>query len=341
MTNEIRALSIRQPWAWAVCAGVKRTENRTWTTEHRGTIAIHASTSMQVVNAFRRESGCKLFSGDWFMAGAIIGFADIVDIASYGPQHESDLFAEGPYCWTMAKGRFLKEPIPLPGKLNLFKLTSEVQQRLREAETYEVDLNDADICTIVTAMSREPDPIASYSELYQEYLQTEKHLDAVKIGAERLIAIAPTEPIGYLIRGGLRSEDRPPSENVADLRRASELDPDNGVIWYLLSCEYLEVEHFTESLAAAERLVKVAPDSFGSYEIRARAFYHVKDFAACIEDCGRSIQLNPEHAVAWAMRGEAKVAIGDKAGAKRDLDHAVKLASGDDFFTKLRDTALA
>jgi len=124
--SELRALSIRQPWAWAVCAGVKRTENRSWTTEHRGTIAIHASTSMQIVNAFKRESGCEHFSGEWFKTGAIIGLADIVEIASYGPQHESDPFAEGPYCWTMSNGRFLKEPIPLPGKLNLFKLAPEV-----------------------------------------------------------------------------------------------------------------------------------------------------------------------------------------------------------------------
>ena len=88
---------------------------------------------MQIVNAFKRQSGCEHFSGEWFKTGAIIGLADIVEIASYGPQHESDPFAEGPYCWNMSNGRFLKEPIPLPGKLNLFKLTPEVQQRLREA----------------------------------------------------------------------------------------------------------------------------------------------------------------------------------------------------------------
>jgi tetratricopeptide (TPR) repeat protein len=101
------------------------------------------------------------------------------------------------------------------------------------------------------------------------------------------------------------------------------------------------VKQFPNSLAAAERLVALAPDSFGSYELRARAFYHLSNYAACIQDCDRSIQLKPDHAIAWAMRGEAKVAIGDKPGGKRDLDHAVALAGGDEFYKSIRTAALA
>lgn len=36
------ALSIRQPWAWAILHAGKRIENRTWKTFHRGEILIHA-----------------------------------------------------------------------------------------------------------------------------------------------------------------------------------------------------------------------------------------------------------------------------------------------------------
>jgi ASCH domain len=139
MDNELRALSVRQRWAWAICAGVKKTDNRTWTTERRGTIAIHASTSTQVVNSYHKDSGCDAMHRKNFVFGAIIGFADIVDVASYGRQHEDDPFAEGPYCWTMRNGRFLKEPIPLPGKLNLFKLSPAIQDSLRAAQTFEVE----------------------------------------------------------------------------------------------------------------------------------------------------------------------------------------------------------
>ena len=37
------ALSVRQPWAWAIIAGRKHIENRTRRTAVRGRIAIHSS----------------------------------------------------------------------------------------------------------------------------------------------------------------------------------------------------------------------------------------------------------------------------------------------------------
>ena len=39
----MKTLSIRQPYATLVCAGVKRVENRSWTTDYRGRLLIHAS----------------------------------------------------------------------------------------------------------------------------------------------------------------------------------------------------------------------------------------------------------------------------------------------------------
>jgi hypothetical protein len=40
------ALSIRQPWAWAIVHGGKDIENRDWVTNRRGPICIHASKGM-------------------------------------------------------------------------------------------------------------------------------------------------------------------------------------------------------------------------------------------------------------------------------------------------------
>ena len=42
----MKALSIRQPWAWLITAGYKPVENRTWETFYRGPVAIHASQGM-------------------------------------------------------------------------------------------------------------------------------------------------------------------------------------------------------------------------------------------------------------------------------------------------------
>ncbi|MDR2553726.1 MAG: ASCH domain-containing protein [Treponema sp.] len=39
----MKVLSVRQPYAALICAGVKKVENRTWTTAYRGRLLIHAS----------------------------------------------------------------------------------------------------------------------------------------------------------------------------------------------------------------------------------------------------------------------------------------------------------
>jgi len=38
----MRALSVKQPWAWLIVNGYKKIENRNWPTSFRGRIYIHA-----------------------------------------------------------------------------------------------------------------------------------------------------------------------------------------------------------------------------------------------------------------------------------------------------------
>ncbi|WP_321865680.1 ASCH domain-containing protein [Paraburkholderia tropica] len=42
----MKALSIRQPWAWLIANGHKDIENRTWSTKFRGPVLIHAGKGM-------------------------------------------------------------------------------------------------------------------------------------------------------------------------------------------------------------------------------------------------------------------------------------------------------
>jgi len=39
----MKTLSVKQPWAYLLCAGIKDIENRTWKTNYRGRVFIHAS----------------------------------------------------------------------------------------------------------------------------------------------------------------------------------------------------------------------------------------------------------------------------------------------------------
>ena len=42
----MKAISIRQPWAWLIVHGYKDVENRTWATKYRGPILIHAGKTL-------------------------------------------------------------------------------------------------------------------------------------------------------------------------------------------------------------------------------------------------------------------------------------------------------
>lgn len=74
----VRALSIRQPWAWLIVHGFKDVEIRSWGTEYRGLFLVHAGLQVDTVGYdwLRRwdGSGCGLSvisrgAGSWVGLG--------------------------------------------------------------------------------------------------------------------------------------------------------------------------------------------------------------------------------------------------------------------------------
>lgn len=94
----IRALSIRQPWAWLIVHGEKPVENRSWSTNVRGRILIHASRRYDVL------ADVAVPIDEPLDFGGIVGEAEIVDCVQ---EHESEWFT-GPY------GLVLKNAKTLP-----------------------------------------------------------------------------------------------------------------------------------------------------------------------------------------------------------------------------------
>ena len=43
--RQLKAISIRQPWAWLIVNGYKDVENRTWKAKYTGALLIHAGAS--------------------------------------------------------------------------------------------------------------------------------------------------------------------------------------------------------------------------------------------------------------------------------------------------------
>jgi len=139
MTEPLRCLSVRQPWAWAICAGVKKIENRVWQTEHRGPIAIQAGKSKVMLKEMA-ANGLDL-SPDLFEFGAIIGIAQLVDITPI-KEERGNPWAVGPYCLHLGSAYFLREPIPARGSLQLVRLKDDVSDQVRRALPYDVKSNE-------------------------------------------------------------------------------------------------------------------------------------------------------------------------------------------------------
>jgi len=52
MDEELRIISLTQPWATLVAIGAKRIETRSWATPYRGAVAIHAAQSLGPVGGW-------------------------------------------------------------------------------------------------------------------------------------------------------------------------------------------------------------------------------------------------------------------------------------------------
>jgi hypothetical protein len=117
----MRALTVCQPWAWAIIHGMKRIENRTWRTDYRGPLAIHAGKS----RAWLKPHDTILPDGSHhppaseLIFGAIVGMVDVIDCIPLASCRD-DPFAFGPYCWILHNPRPLAVPVPCAGHLGLW-----------------------------------------------------------------------------------------------------------------------------------------------------------------------------------------------------------------------------
>ena len=131
---EIRAITIQQPWAWAVAHGGKTIENRNWGLAYRGPIAIHAGLTWsedggrdaRVLNALR---GTDALTQTGLARGAVVALADLVDehpdagcCRPWGQPGEHHL--------VLANVRPLGEPLPCRGALGLWQLPTAIADRL-------------------------------------------------------------------------------------------------------------------------------------------------------------------------------------------------------------------
>ena len=119
MIIDMLTISVRQPFAWLIVNGYKDVENRSWKTDFRGTVFVHASMELhdatEAIIEYCLSVGIEL--PDEVEIGSIIGCVDIVDCVT---ESDSPWF-NGPFGFVLENPRILSSPHPLKGRLGLFE----------------------------------------------------------------------------------------------------------------------------------------------------------------------------------------------------------------------------
>ncbi len=137
----MRALSLRQPWASLVVAGLKDVENRRWRTTYRGPILIHAARTEESGAALaplpegalrwlreRAENGT-------LPRGALLGHVRLIDIVQ-----DADAFSPWAmpgaeiWHWLLAHAVAFPEPVPWRGLPGLFEVPDTCLERVAHRE---------------------------------------------------------------------------------------------------------------------------------------------------------------------------------------------------------------
>lgn len=119
----MKALSIRQPWAWLVAHGHKDVENRVWETRFRGAFLIHAGKAwgpseradLEYVREKIREERLAIVLPERFELGGIIGQAEIMQCVADWPS----TWFSGPFGFVIQNARPLPF-FPCRGMLSFF-----------------------------------------------------------------------------------------------------------------------------------------------------------------------------------------------------------------------------
>jgi len=146
----MKALSIRQPWAWLICAGIKDIENRRRHTKFRGRVYVHTGKVIEI-KAFELLAEMYLMdkrgiirigkdvisriieyglpNRGMFATGAIIGEVDITDCVwsqNEGLSATKSPWFTGPYGWVLANPVVYDKAIPCKGRQGFFDPKMEI-----------------------------------------------------------------------------------------------------------------------------------------------------------------------------------------------------------------------
>lgn len=130
----MRALTVRQPWAWQIIHQRKNVENRTRNVagNYRGPVAIHAALRADeaALRCLPARPPSFVTAPRVFHYGAILGVVDLIDVVDHSP---SAFALPGHKHLVLTNPRPLSQPLPWRGALGLWTPPTEVVDRILES----------------------------------------------------------------------------------------------------------------------------------------------------------------------------------------------------------------
>lgn len=133
--DNMKCLSIAQPWSALLLSGKKNIEIRTWNTKFRGRFWIHAPKKIDL-------QACSLFKVEpkSLTTGALVGMADLVGVKRYDHYESFEMdrgrhlnlpewFKEPMYGFVLENILRLEKPVPYKGALNFFEVAEQIMFR--------------------------------------------------------------------------------------------------------------------------------------------------------------------------------------------------------------------
>lgn len=223
MSEKVRCLAVRQPWAWALVAGAKDIENRSWKTDYRGPIVIQASSAKTLVNSLTKGAGASL-PPMAFEYSALIGVVDLIDIVPISEELESNPWAWGPHCWRVGNARRFVEPIPAKGKLNLYALEPELAECAAAAiATATVVKRDVTAEAWIAAMLRLDTEERRTVGLLGSYLRLQDGRNALRLAERTVAQIGDAD--AYIDRAAAKYYNGDHASALEDINQAIAISP--------------------------------------------------------------------------------------------------------------------
>lgn len=163
MPDTIACLSVRQPWASLIVAGIKPVENRNWYCAHRGPLLIHAGKTWHLDEQIAQDSLLRVADemGDRQrrevliksrgLLGGLVGIVEMTGCVTaeewqshggkeYDGRHEWFI---GLYGFTLTSARAFPALIPYKGQQGLFRVPVRVAMQWNETDYFPRKKRDA------------------------------------------------------------------------------------------------------------------------------------------------------------------------------------------------------